>query len=214
VIRVVVVDGAAPDPGVVNEAARLLLLGRLLVYPTETLYAVGGVATADVASRVRRAKGREQAKPLPLIAAGLEQARALCQGWPDVAAVLASRFWPGPLTLVLAARAGLAPELGGGSVALRVPGLRLPRELCERAGALISTSANRSGEAPHVECAAAVAALAEGVTLALDSGRLHGVASSIVDLTGAPRLLRAGAVPEAAIAGALREAGASLQTVP
>ncbi len=212
--RVLVVDGDSPDLRIVREAARLLVEGRLLVYPTETLDAIGGVATADVALRVRRAKGRDETKPLPLIAAGLEQARSLCEGWPETAAVLSGRFWPGPLTLVLPARAGLPPEIGGFSLALRVPGLLLPRELCEQAGPLVSTSANRSGEPPPVECAPAVAALGGEVALALDSGRLDGVASTIVDLTGAPRLLRAGAVPEALIAGALREAGASLQTVP
>lgn len=212
--RSLAVNGDLPDPAIVEEAAAALLRGELLVYPTETLYALGGVASAEVAVRVRAAKGRDDAQPLPLIAARPEQARGLCRDWPDVAEQLARRFWPGPLTLVLYARADLTREItaGTGSIAVRVPGLFLARALCEKAGPLISTSANRSGAGAHARCAPAVAAVGGEATLALDAGALGGVASSILDLTAAPRLLRAGAIPLEALAGALRETGLSLQT--
>jgi L-threonylcarbamoyladenylate synthase len=84
----------------------------------------------------------------------------------------------------------------------------------EGAGPLISTSANlQAGEAPAT-CAAAVAAVGERAALALDAGPLAGVASTILDLTAAPRLVRAGALGLERLAGALREAGVSLQTDP
>lgn len=208
------VDGFQPAPAVVAEAAEALRRGDLLVYPTETLYALGGVASAGVARRVRRAKGREEGKALPLVAADAAQARALCGAWPATAELLASRFWPGPLTLVLSAHAALSAEItaGLGTVAVRVPGLALPRELCRLAGPLISTSANRSGDPPHSQCRGALAAVGAHAALALDAGELAGLASTIVDLTGRPELLRAGALAAEAVAGALREVGASLQT--
>jgi L-threonylcarbamoyladenylate synthase len=215
-IRTLTLDGTAPAAALVAEAVAALLRHELLVYPTETLYALGGVPTRDVATRVREAKRREHAKPLPLIAADLRQARALCREWPEVADALAARFWPGPLTLVLSASWGLAQEVtaGSGRVAVRVPGLALARALCEHAGPLISTSANLSGAGAHATCAPAAAEVGERATLALDAGALAGVASTILDLTQAPRLLRAGAIPREQLAGALRETGVSLETDP
>jgi L-threonylcarbamoyladenylate synthase len=214
VTRVLEVDGGSPDPAVVLEAADALIGHALVVFPTETLYALGGVPTRDVATRVRLAKGRADAKPLPLVAAGALQARALCREWSELAEALAARFWPGPLTLVLPASWGLPNEVtaGTGKVAVRVPGLALARALCERAGPLLSTSANLQGQPPPARCAPALAAVGEHAALALDAGPLAGVASTILELTPAPRLLRAGAVPLEPLAGALREAGVSLQT--
>jgi L-threonylcarbamoyladenylate synthase len=196
------------------EAVELLRRGELLIYPTETLYALGGVASGDVARRVRAAKGRQEAKALPLVVGDKEQARALCAVWPAFAERLALAFWPGPLTLVLRAGSGVAPEIsaGTGCVALRVPGHQVPRGLARQAGPLISTSANLSGQPAAASCRDAVLAVGAHASLALDAGTLGGVASTIVDLTRQPRLRRAGAVSLEALARALREAGGSLQT--
>jgi L-threonylcarbamoyladenylate synthase len=177
----------------------VLLDGDLLIYPTDTLYALGGRALdAGVAARVRAAKGRAEGQPLPLVAADLAQARALVADFPDEALALAERFWPGPLTLVLT-RAASVPEAvaaGSGSVALRVPALRLARELCARAGPLISTSANRSGAPPPLRCQEAVAAVGHAARLALDGGPGRPSPSTIVEIrAGEARLLREGAVP-------------------
>ena len=212
--RILSVSGATPDPAVVAEAVQALARLELLVYPTETLYALGGVLSPEVAARVRNAKDRDDGKALPVIAAGPEQARALCSSWPDAAQKLAARFWPGPLTLVLLAGSQLAREItaGTGCIAVRVPGLALARMLCQGAGPLISTSANRSGAPPHAECAPAVAAFSSHAALALDAGTLAGVPSTILDLTAGPRLLRAGPISIEELAGALRETGVSLQT--
>jgi L-threonylcarbamoyladenylate synthase len=176
----------------------VLLDGDLLIYPTDTLYALGGRALdAGVAARVRAAKGRAEGQPLPLVAADLAQARGLVADFPERALALAERFWPGPLTLVLA-RAAQVPEgvAGGDSVALRVPALRLARELCARAGPLISTSANRSGAPPPLSCPEAVAAVGHAARLALDGGPGRPSPSTIVEVrAGGARLLREGAVP-------------------
>jgi L-threonylcarbamoyladenylate synthase len=197
VAEVLGVDADHPAEDVIARAASVLREGALLVYPTDTLYALGGLALEEeVGRKVREAKGREQSKPFPLVAAGLEQARLLCAWWPEAAARLAARFWPGPLSLVLPARSHVPREVtsGTGTVAVRVPARELTRRLCST-GPLIATSANRSGEAAPSHCAEAVAAVGAWAALALDGGPGRPVSSTLVDLTGdRPRLLRAGAI--------------------
>ena len=205
---VVRVSGTYPDPAVVALAASLLTAGSLLIYPTDTLYALGGrVLDAAAGAAVRRAKGREEGKPLPLVAADLEQARALCASWAQAADQLAARFWPGPLSLVVPAAPTVPADVtaGSGNIAVRVPDLELTRALCRQTGALVSTSANRAGGTPPINCADALEAVGAAAALALDAGRGRAVASTIVDLTSTPpRLLRGGAIPWEEIEGVLR----------
>jgi len=201
------VDGSTPDEAVVARAAGVLRAGELIVYPTETLYALGGLGLlAAAAQSVRLAKGRADDKPLPLIVADTEAARALCRSWPPAAETLAARFWPGPLTLVLPASARVPLEVtaGTGTVAVRVSGLSLARALSRAAGPLVSTSANRAGEPPAVTCSEALAAVGAATALALDGGACAGAPSTVVDLTGdRPVVLREGAVRRADLAGLL-----------
>jgi L-threonylcarbamoyladenylate synthase len=197
VAEVVTVDADDPAGSIVARAAAALCEGALIIYPTDTLYALGGLALkAGVARRVREAKGREEGKPLPLVASGVEQARSLCASWPEAAARLAARFWPGPLSLILAAGAEVPTEVtaGTGTVAVRVPARELTRRLCSD-GPLIATSANRAGEAAPRACGEAVATVGAWAALALDGGPGRLASSTLVDLTGeGPRLLRAGPV--------------------
>jgi L-threonylcarbamoyladenylate synthase len=194
-----VLDGGGGLPA--EDAAGMraaLRAGEILLYPTDTMYAVGGlVLAAEAARRVRAAKGREAGKALPALAADEGQARELCGAVADRAWVLARVFWPGPLTLVLPASPALPREVAGeGTIAVRVPAHGLARDICRLAGPLISTSANRSGEPPALTCAAAIASLGEEVAFAIDGGPGSPTPSTIVDVTGPePRLLRAGAVP-------------------
>lgn len=186
----------------------VLLAGQLIIYPTDTLYALGGLALrADAAARVRAAKGREAAKPLPLIAADLEQVRAIA-ALSESARVLADAFWPGPLTLVLPARPEVPDEITAGTttVAVRVPACDLARRLCE-AGPLISTSANQAGEAAPLHCADAQAAVGASAVFAIDAGPGQTLPSTIVDLSSGPaRLLRQGVVDWESVQRRLREA--------
>ena len=196
----VAVDPEAPDPAAIEQAAARLRAGELVIYPTDTLYALGAIASdGRAAARIREAKGRDDRKPLPLVAADEAQVRALAAEWRESAARLAARFWPGPLTLVVTC----APEVpaqvtaGGRTIAVRVPALALTRRLCAAAGEpLVSTSANLSGAPAPVSCVEAVAAVGGAAALALDAGPGTPLPSTVVDLTGAgePRLLREGAV--------------------
>jgi L-threonylcarbamoyladenylate synthase len=192
------VSGEAPGAATLARALAVLDRGGLLIYPTDTLYALGGRARdAAAAAAVRRAKGREQTKPLPLVAADLAQARSLAAAWPVVAERLAAAFWPGPLTLVLEAAADLPASVtaDSGSVAVRVPALRLVTARCEGAGPLISTSANVSGGPAPATCADAIAQVGPAAALALDAGPGRPFPSTIVSLLEAtPRLLREGAI--------------------
>jgi len=210
--EVLAVDGERPDPEAVSRAGRLLASGALLIYPTDTLYALGGRALDPRAARaVREAKGREDGKPLPVIVADLDQARSVCAAWPASAAILAARFWPGPLTLVLPAGPAVPQEVTAGSpgLALRVPALELARALCRAAGPLISTSANRSGAPPPVTCAEAVRGVGSSAALALDAGPGKPAGSTIVDLgVEPPALRRAGPVSWQDVVAALGFRGA------
>jgi L-threonylcarbamoyladenylate synthase len=192
------IRGRRAGPEVLDRAAAVAAAGGLLIYPTDTLYALGGRALEpSVAERVRVVKGREPDKPLPLVAGDPAEARSLCLDWPESAARLAASFWPGPLALVLSA-APVVPEAvtaGSGTIAVRVPAADITRSLCARCGPLISTSANRAGGVAPATCEQAVIAVGDAVALAIDAGPGGAVASTIVDLTAAsPRLLREGAV--------------------
>jgi L-threonylcarbamoyladenylate synthase len=195
---ILAVDGRRPAPEVVARCAAALEGGALLIFPTETLYALGGCALdPGVARRVREVKGRPSGQPFPIVAADRAQARSLCSAWPRDADRLADAFWPGPLTIVLPAAPGVPPEVtsGTGTVAVRVPGLPLTAALCAGAGPLLSTSANRTGARGPLTCAEAVEGVGAAAAIALDAGPGGGLASTIVDLAGdAPALLRAGAV--------------------
>jgi L-threonylcarbamoyladenylate synthase len=198
-VPVVAVDRAGASTIVLARAAALVAQGRLLIYPTDTLYALGGSAlSAPAALRVREAKGRDDGKALPVVAADANAARLLAASWTPGTQRLAALFWPGPLTLVLPAAAGVPDEVSAGTstVAVRVPGLALTRALCLAAGPLVSTSANRQGSPAPLTCAEAVAAVGEAAELALDGGPGSARPSTLVDVTvDAPRLLREGAVP-------------------
>ena len=196
-----------------REVVTLLEDGALVIYPTDTLYAIGCRALDGAAlARLREAKGREAAKALPVIVADVEQARSLASRWPPVVQRLADAFWPGPLTLVIPAAPSLPAQLlaGGDTIALRVPGSEIARALARVAGPLVSTSANPAGEPPCVTVDLAVAAFPLAA-VALDAGPLDGAPSTLVDVTGSDegwRILRDGRIPRAAIEAAL--AGAPL----
>lgn len=175
----------------VRSAAEHLRAGGVVLYPTETFYAIGAdPRSPEGCAAVFRLKGRDASLRLPWIAADREQAAAACR-IPEASAALADRHWPGPLTLVL-------PLLGrDGTVAVRVSSHPVARALAAALGhPVISTSANRSGAPPARTAAAAVASLgetgAEPPPRILDGGTTPGGAPSvIVDATQTPpRTLR------------------------
>jgi L-threonylcarbamoyladenylate synthase len=205
--------GALPgaERAAVAEAQVVLAAGRIFAFPTETVYGLGAdPAREDAVAAIFEAKGRAAGEALPLIAVDAAAARMLASVWSDTAERLAATFWPGPLTLVVPVRAGAVVAgvtAGRDTIAVRVPGHPLARALAGAApgGVLTATSANRSGS-PALATADAVAlALGAGVALVIDGGPSPGgPASTIVDITGTPRLIREGPVPFARVLEFLR----------
>ena len=195
------VSAVVPDADVLREAAAVLTAGGIVAYPTDTFYGLAVDPRDGIAvRRLFAAKGRASQAAVPLIAADADQVEAHVGELSAMARRLAEALWPGPLTLVIPAGPGLAPELlgGGGTVAVRVPAHAVAVGLARAAGHLItSTSANRSGEQPAREAAEVVAAMGDRVALVLDAGVCAGgLPSTVVDVTaGVPRLVRTGAVP-------------------
>jgi L-threonylcarbamoyladenylate synthase len=181
-------------------AARTLRHGGLVAFPTESFYGLGAHALrVEAVARVFGVKGRPEHKPLLVLVDSVESAEALCADVPPGARDLMARHWPGPLTLVLPAAAGLPDALtaGTGTIGLRAPGHPVALGLVRAAGIPITApSANPSGEPPPTS-AAAVRAYFEGkIDVILDGGRTAGGAgSTIADCTvWPPRVLRQGPV--------------------
>jgi len=195
------VDARWPQAEIIALAASVIRSGGVVIYPTETFYGLGGDPRSDVAVEgVYRIKGRDFGKPLPLIAADKASLRKVVAKWPPAAERLAEIFWPGPLTLVLAAASLLPPRVHAhtGKIAVRISSHPVAHSLATAAGGLlISTSANASGQPPFSEPAEMSSGFLSHVDGMLDAGKLSGtLPSTIVDVTGlAPRLLRSGCIP-------------------
>ena len=131
----------------VDQAAELLRNGRLVVFPTETVYGLGANALDPAAvARIFEAKGRPLTSPLIVHVSSIEMARELAAVWPPKAQALAERFWPGPLTIIVPKTAQVPDLVTAGlpSVGLRIPAHPIALELLMAAGIpLAAPSANR-----------------------------------------------------------------------
>jgi L-threonylcarbamoyladenylate synthase len=194
----------------IAEAAALLRAGGIVAYPTETFYGLGALASRhDALERLAAAKLRPEGKPLPLLAGDLTQVEQVASLVAPLPRRLAERFWPGPLTLVLPAARDLDPLVTAGddTVAIRIPGSEVARALALAAGgALVSTSANLSGEPPPAEAGALAPALRSRLDGVLDGGATPGgLPSTIVAVSGGTlRCVREGAVPWSEVEAAAR----------
>jgi L-threonylcarbamoyladenylate synthase len=182
-------------------AVRELLEGKLVAYPTDTLYGLGADPRQPAAlEHLFRAKNRAAEESIPLVAGSREQVEAYVGHLSPVGHRLAEAFWPGPLTLVIAAHPTLPVRLLGRrkSVAVRVPDHAVARGLAAGLGhPVTATSANRSGAASPTTAAEAIEALGPELALVLDGGATDsGTPSTIVDARNdAPVLIRVGKVP-------------------
>jgi L-threonylcarbamoyladenylate synthase len=184
-----------------DDAVGTLLSSGIVALPTETFYGLA-VDSGDGAAlrKLNRLKKKEEGSPILLLAASREQAEETAASMPAFYEGLARSFWPGPLTLVIPAASSLPPEVSGGrgTVAIRVPGLALPRALARALGRPVTgISANIHGEPPCRSAGEVAAAFSSGIDMILDGGTTQGGApSTIIDLTGErPRLLREGVLP-------------------
>jgi L-threonylcarbamoyladenylate synthase len=199
----------AEAPGSIDAAAAAIADGRVVGIPTETVYGLAVLPTNGPLEALVAAKGRDPGKGIAVLIDGLEQLTGVVS-LPREAARLAERFWPGPLTLVLPIRVGLAlPDLltgGRTTLGVRVPDHVVPRTLARQLGPLAVSSANRTGQPEALTAAELVEAVGERITLTLDDGPVRGGrASSVVALTarGQIEVLREGAIDRASLEAAL-----------
>ena len=209
-------DDHAASPPPIAEAAEQLRAGRLVAFPTETVYGLGGDATSDRAvARIFDAKERPRFNPLIIHVPDTEAARQLVE-FPAEARRLADLFWPGPLTLVLPRRAdckvSLLASAGLDTLAVRVPGHPLAQGLLRAVGRPIAApSANRSGRVSPTLAEHVRSELGDRVALVLDGGPCRvGIESTVLDLSREPAvLLRPGGLPQEALEGVLGRVAAA-----
>jgi L-threonylcarbamoyladenylate synthase len=192
----------------IADGIEALRAGDLVVYPTETFYGIGADASSSTAlQRLFGVKRREPDRPVGLIAADTAMAFSVARDIPADARRLADAFWPGPLTLVLPARDGVAPELTGpDGVGVRVSPHPVARALSAGLGRPITaTSANLSGQAPATTLAEARKAIGDKVKVFLEGGKLTAPAPSTVVAVGKSgwKMIRVGAISQSQIAMAL-----------
>ena len=175
--------------------------GAVVAVPTDTVYGMAVDPRCHGATAALFAlKGRPSTVELPVLVADLDAAAALAgpDGLSPPAAALASRFWPGPLTLVVGRAGDVDWELGGDgrTIGIRCPAHPVALRLCRTVGPLATTSANRHGEPPLTTAAAVAHEFGTAVGAVVDGGTCDGRPSTVVDVTGGTlRLLRDGAVP-------------------
>ena len=196
VIRIV--DENCIDEKIMEEAGELLKSGALVAFPTETVYGLGANALDEKASaRIYAAKGRPSDNPLIIHIADMESLGLITEEVPKAAYLLAEKFWPGPLTMVMKKSKVVPYGTTGGlnTVAVRMPSHPIALEMIRHGGGYIAApSANTSGR-PSPTLASHVADDMNGIIpMILDGGAVGiGIESTIVDLTEAiPTILRPG----------------------
>ncbi|MBP5532994.1 MAG: threonylcarbamoyl-AMP synthase [Lachnospiraceae bacterium] len=177
-----------------KEAALFIREGKLVAFPTETVYGLGGNAYDSTASaRIYAAKGRPSDNPLIVHISEFSEIKPLVKEVPDVAKALSDRFWPGPLTMILEKSDSIPKETTGGldTVAIRMPSHAIANMLIKEAGVPIAApSANASGRPSTTKAEHVIEDLSGRIDMIIDGGSSDiGLESTIVDLTVKPALI-------------------------
>jgi L-threonylcarbamoyladenylate synthase len=216
--EILTVDPARPEPSAIEQAAVIIRGGGLVAFPTETVYGLGADAMNDQAvRRIFAAKGRPVDNPLIVHISQLWMLDLVAQNVAPVALLLAGRFWPGPLTLVLNRRPDvpLSTSAGLGTIAVRMPLGKIALELIDRSGTPIAApSANASGRPSPTRADHVLQDLGGRIEMILDGGPTSiGIESTVLDVTlDPPVILRPGWTTEASLAeviGPVKRAGSA-----
>jgi tRNA threonylcarbamoyl adenosine modification protein (Sua5/YciO/YrdC/YwlC family) len=213
-VEVLKISSKVPETSVVDYAAGFIKRGEVVGIPTDTFYGLSADPFNLAAiEAVFQAKGRPETKALPILVSSIEQAVSLIRDVPDVFLILAHKFWPGALTLVVEATHRLPLKVTGnsGRVALRWANSPIPTAIIGAVGGPITgTSANLSGFPSCTNATQIVKQLGNRLPLILDAGDTGAtMASTIVRIDGDDwTLAREGALPEEEIVKAL-ESGSS-----
>ena len=185
----------ASDTEAFGHAVRLLRAGKVIAYPTDTVYGVGASGFNERAiEQLYVVKQRPREKAIPYLLASVESLQLVARDIPDAARLLAAKFWPGGLTLIVPATPRVPKILmaGGDTIAVRVPNHATTRALIDTVGApLATTSANLSGAPDPSSAQEALAQLTGRIPFILDAGPTRGnVPSTVVDVTTDPPTVR------------------------
>ena len=198
-----------PQPEVLERAAAAVRRGKVAAIPTDALYTlVADPFNLGAVAQVFQAKGREPHRSLPILVGDLMMAEELASELSNRFFILARRFWPGPLTIIVPASARVPLKLTGntGRLALRQSRSKVANQLIAMLNQpLISTSANISGR-PTCRSGIDVFGMMDGrVDLVIDGGMCNGAGATTIDITEPYwRLIRAGAIEEKEIAECLQ----------
>lgn len=203
--QILSLDPHQPEPQIISRAAEVLNAQGLVAFPTETVYGLGANALDEIAvDRIFAAKQRPFYDPLIVHISRKIDIDFVAQSIPEIAYVLAARFWPGPLTLVLKRHERVAPNVsaGLGTVAVRMPNHLIPLKLIEAAGVPVAApSANLFTRPSPTSAQHVLDDLGGHVDLILDGGPCPiGLESTVLDLTAKhPTILRPGGAPAEAL---------------
>lgn len=188
------------DPGIIRQAGDVIRRGGLVAFPTETVYGLGADALMpQAAKKIYAAKGRPSDNPLIIHIAGWQAIEKIASRVPEEAGLLAERFWPGPLTMILPKTEQVPYETTGGldTAAVRMPGHPVALALIEASGGYVAApSANTSGRPSPTKAEHVKEDLDGRIDMILDGGMVGiGLESTIIDLSGScPTVLRPGAI--------------------
>jgi L-threonylcarbamoyladenylate synthase len=189
---------SASSPGVIPRALEILKAGGLTAFPTDTVYGVGALAfNGKAIESIYVAKNRPIEKAIPVLISDSDDVEQVGINISDSARRLASRFWPGPLTILVPKRADLPQSVSATStVGVRVPDHAVARNLLRAAGPMAVTSANISGGQSPVTAEEVYEQLAGRIDLIIDGGKTPGgVPSTLVDCAAAElNVLRVGPI--------------------
>lgn len=205
------IDQENPSPEAITRAAAVIRKGGVVAIPTDALYMlVADPYNLHAVGQVFKAKKREVHRSLPLLVDDTVMAEELAAETTKRFSLLARKFWPGPLTIIVPASANVPLKVTGntGRLALRQAKAKVPRALIEALGQpLISTSANLSGQPT---CSVGIETFVQmdgNINLVLDGGACVGVAGTTLDITEPIwKVIKEGAITEKEIAECLRGA--------
>jgi len=195
----------------IERAADILLEGGTVVFPTDTVYGLGAIASSDEAvEKIFDIKGRDKQKPINVLIADFEDILKVAEIPSREEGKLMEKFWPGPLTLILKRKEGVAnaASSNGETIGVRMPNSEIARNLIREVGfPLATTSVNLAGDQPAVKASEIDEKVAEKVDFILENDEnLSEVASTIVEFKdGKPEILREGEIKRADVASALLE---------